>query len=568
ANVTFDNQGQASFSLLFTTTGTPTLTLTDNTTSSLTGSITVTVTAAPSPTPLPTPAAATHLVLMLPPDVPSGLPVKVMALAEDANNQPVPSYAGTATLSIANGSATLNGAALPANVTFNQGNAPFSLVFAGVGTTPTLTLTDTATTSPLTAVSVPVTVVQPPPGPPTPAPGVATHLALLLPPIVPSGVPVLVQAVAEDVNNQPVPGYAGKAMLSITGGTATLNGTPLPANVAFNNQGPTSFSLVFTSVGTPTLTLTDAAPTNPLAAASVQVTVTAAPSPTPPPTPGGTTPPSQAQSSNWSGYAALAKPGSVTAVSGSWNVPAVTGGSNTTAYSAVWVGMDGATASSPSVEQIGTGSDIVAGQTHYYVWYEMYPQQAMNLVSSLTVAAGDAITASVQYVSGQFQLSITDTTQSNESFAVSFAAPLAQRSSAEWIVEAPSSATGILPLADFNSVTFSNATATINGITGPIDSASWFAVQINMVLGNTVQAATTTLTDSAGASSFAVNYLPAGSTGSGSGSNGSQKSAATQSKLLLSAALPHKEQLRSVSRKENTLKAKDQWFAVFDALRV
>src|SRR5437870_4998940 len=60
-------------------------------------------------------------------------------------------------------------------------------------------------------------------------------------------------------------------------------------------------------------------------------------------------------STNWSGYAAetnLTAPAAnaVTAVSGSWVVPQVTGSS--TGYSSVWVGIDGY--SSATVEQIGT----------------------------------------------------------------------------------------------------------------------------------------------------------------------------------------------------------------------
>jgi hypothetical protein len=58
----------------------------------------------------------------------------------------------------------------------------------------------------------------------------------------------------------------------------------------------------------------------------------------------------------------------------------------------------------------------------------------------------------------------------NEAFvtdtAAGFKAP--QLSSAEWIEEAPSTNSGVLPLANFGSVTFSNAQYTANGTTGPI----------------------------------------------------------------------------------------------------
>ena len=63
-------------------------------------------------------------------------------------------------------------------------------------------------------------------------------------------------------------------------------------------------------------------------------------------------------SSNWSGYAAetnLASPqsGAVSDVTGTWQVPFVTGTIN--AWSSAWVGIDGY--ASNSVEQLGTDSD-------------------------------------------------------------------------------------------------------------------------------------------------------------------------------------------------------------------
>ena len=63
-------------------------------------------------------------------------------------------------------------------------------------------------------------------------------------------------------------------------------------------------------------------------------------------------------STNWSGYAVTAGPGSVTAVVGSWTVPTILPGRGT-AYSAEWVGIDGF--SSATVEQIGTEADLING---------------------------------------------------------------------------------------------------------------------------------------------------------------------------------------------------------------
>ena len=48
----------------------------------------------------------------------------------------------------------------------------------------------------------------------------------------------------------------------------------------------------------------------------------------------------------------------------------------------------------------------------------------------------------------------------------------AQRSSAEWVAEAPYSG-GILPLSHFGTVNFTNCTAVINNIYGAINNSFW-----------------------------------------------------------------------------------------------
>src|SRR5664280_96767 len=68
-----------------------------------------------------------------------------------------------------------------------------------------------------------------------------------------------------------------------------------------------------------------------------------------------------ATSENWSGYLVTGATGSVTDIKGSWIVPAVTCSSSGKAYSHFWVGIDGGSSDSSTVEQIGTGSDCVNG---------------------------------------------------------------------------------------------------------------------------------------------------------------------------------------------------------------
>jgi len=136
---------------------------------------------------------------------------------------------------------------------------------------------------------------------------------------------------------------------------------------------------------------------------------------------------------NWSGYAVTASAGSVTDAQGSWIVPAVTCGSKQTSYSAFWVGIDGY--SSTTVEQTGTDSDCSKGTPHYYAWYEFYPKASKD-IGSFPVHPGDVVTASVTYSGGIFTVNIQDIT-SGKTFTTTGTVSSAQRSSAEFIVEAP-----------------------------------------------------------------------------------------------------------------------------------
>lgn len=199
-------------------------------------------------------------------------------------------------------------------------------------------------------------------------------------------------------------------------------------------------------------------------------------------------------SSNWGGYAVqtcLNSPasGAVSDVKGSWVEPAVSCTPGQTAYSAFWVGIDGY--SSGTVEQTGTDSDCNSGVATYYAWYEMYPKSSVNF--ALTIHAKDTISAEVQYQgSGNFVLTLTDVTSGQTSHIAKFLKH-ADRSSAEWIDEAPSGG-GILPLANFGTVDFSQCSATLNGLQGAIVDPQWQTAEITMSSSGTVKATTSSLT--------------------------------------------------------------------------
>jgi hypothetical protein len=162
----------------------------------------------------------------------------------------------------------------------------------------------------------------------------------------------------------------------------------------------------------------------------------------------------EAQSTNWSGYAATT--GTYTTVSASWTQPAGIC-SRGDQYSAFWVGLDGYNSS--SVEQTGSAVDCIGRTARYYAWYEMYP--AASVTYPNTVRAGDHFTASVTYIgSNQYTLTISDSTQ-NWTQSTTKSLSGAPRSSAEVIAEAPccTASGGILPLTDFGTMSFTGSTA-------------------------------------------------------------------------------------------------------------
>lgn len=211
-------------------------------------------------------------------------------------------------------------------------------------------------------------------------------------------------------------------------------------------------------------------------------------------------------SANWSGYAVetnLTNPqnNAVSNVSGTWTVPAVdcnvTNGINT--YSSAWVGIDGY--SDNSVEQIGTEQDCINGSPRYYAWYEMYPKPSFMI--NLPVKAGDIISGKVQYLgNNKFSLTLANATI-NRSVSLTQKSN-ALRQSAEWIMEAPWSG-GVLPLAKFGTINFSNAEATLNNTPGTISNSVWQNDAITMTNSSGAPKATPSALSSDG-SSFNVAW--------------------------------------------------------------
>ncbi len=228
-------------------------------------------------------------------------------------------------------------------------------------------------------------------------------------------------------------------------------------------------------------------------------------------------------SDNWSGYVAatnLAHPqaDTVTAVRGSWIVPKVTGPTKGSTYSLVWVGIDGFNGGT-TVEQIGTEQDVRNGHTFYRAWWEMWSEvdsQSQRYIAGMKIKPGDQITASVVYVTsgahkGQFQLTMRDWSNSNGFFRIyrtskATQKPLADRSTAEWIVESPGEYGKLSTLADFGKVRFSNASAIISGIKGRIEANGRQTTAQTLVRRGVIYDATSILTKNGGG--FEVSYNP------------------------------------------------------------
>jgi hypothetical protein len=222
---------------------------------------------------------------------------------------------------------------------------------------------------------------------------------------------------------------------------------------------------------------------------------------------------STAQSTNWAGWAISTSNGAVSDVKGSWIVPRIHGTCPASAqYSSFWIGIDGY--SSSTVEQIGTDSDCQAGSPTYYAWFEFYPNPS-RLISTVTVQPGNSISAEVNYANSTFTVTLKDVNTS-KSFSKTSTVK-GSRNSAEWIAEAPSSSSGVLPLADFGRVLFGDRTtkvhstgdATISGTTGTIGSFTGL-VQITMInnAGTRTKASPTALTPDG--SSFNVTWKAPG----------------------------------------------------------
>jgi len=175
----------------------------------------------------------------------------------------------------------------------------------------------------------------------------------------------------------------------------------------------------------------------------------------------------QDQSTNWSGYADDNTAGNTyTSLSGTWTQPTATC-TRTTSLAVWWVGIDGF--SSNSVEQDGTGVECSGGSPIYFSWWEMFPSNAIQVVSE-SLRPGDHIVSTVTKSSTSYTLTVTDSTRAGVGFSTRQTCSTCVNSSAEWIAEAPSGSAGVEPLTQFSTWSLTGASATSGGHSGVISS--------------------------------------------------------------------------------------------------
>jgi len=187
-------------------------------------------------------------------------------------------------------------------------------------------------------------------------------------------------------------------------------------------------------------------------------------------------------SSNWAG--AVLTGSGYTTVTGTVVVPRPqepSGGSSRTQYAAsAWVGIDGDTCQS-AILQTGVDFYIEDGQASFDAWYEWFPNYAYNF-DGITINVGDTIKMTVTAESTSSGTAIIDNLSTGRTVSHSFSGESSQlcQSDAEWIIEDFSSGSSLVPFADFNTVTFTDASVTTSdGTTLGVSSATILDIKQN-----------------------------------------------------------------------------------------
>ncbi|KAI0656094.1 acid proteinase [Cubamyces menziesii] len=206
-------------------------------------------------------------------------------------------------------------------------------------------------------------------------------------------------------------------------------------------------------------------------------------------------------SSNWSGAVLNAPANTFKSVTGTFVVPvpkAPSGGSGGFYSTSAWVGIDGDTCDT-AILQTGIDFTINNGEVSYDAWYEWYPEYAFDF-SGFQVSEGHTITTNVIATSLTTGIATIINHSTGQQVAHLFNLPEFPLcgQDAEWIVEDYEENGQLVPLANFGTVTFTDASAgTSSGAVGPANAEIILLEQNGVVL----TAVSTT------ASSVTVRYI-------------------------------------------------------------
>ncbi|PIL34273.1 hypothetical protein GSI_03048 [Ganoderma sinense ZZ0214-1] len=204
-------------------------------------------------------------------------------------------------------------------------------------------------------------------------------------------------------------------------------------------------------------------------------------------------------SSNWAGAVLSKSTATYKSVTGTFVVPTPkepSGGSGTH-YASAWVGIDGDTCGS-AILQTGVDFNINGNSVSYDAWYEWYPDYAHDF-SGISFKAGDTVEVTVTATSKTAGKATITNKSTGKTVSHSFSGqPSLCEYDAEWIVEDFQNNGGLVPLANFGKVEFTNAKAgTQSGSVGPSGATLIDIKQSNKVYTSS----------SVGSSSVTVEYV-------------------------------------------------------------
>ena len=187
-------------------------------------------------------------------------------------------------------------------------------------------------------------------------------------------------------------------------------------------------------------------------------------------------------SSNWAGAVLIGT--GYTSVTGTIVVPTPktpSGGSSKTQYAAsAWVGIDGDTCET-AILQTGVDFYVQGSSVSFDAWYEWYPDYSYDF-TGFAIHAGDEIRMTVTATGGGTGGSaVVENLTTGKSVSHSFSGESDKlcETNAEWIVEDFSSDSGLVPFADFDTVTFTGASATTGGSKVGVSGATTFEIRQN-----------------------------------------------------------------------------------------